>query len=130
MKFTSDVAGKVSAIKFYKGSTNTGSHSVTLWSSTGQVLGTGVLGTETASGWQTYTFTTPVTITANTTYTASYHTSTGNYAVNVNAFAATGVNSGPLHIQVGGAVYKYGSGGWPTSPANHNYWVDIVFTAG
>jgi hypothetical protein len=70
-----------------------------------------------------------VSITAGTTYVASYHTSTGNYAVDLNQFQATGVNSGPLHIPVGGGVYKYGTGAFPSSPANHNYWVDIVFTA-
>jgi hypothetical protein len=33
-------------------------------------------------------------------------------------------------VPVGGAVYKYGQGGFPSSPANHNYWVDITFVAG
>jgi hypothetical protein len=129
VKFTSDVAGKVSAIKFYKGPTNTGTHTGSLWSATGQLLATATFSAESASGWQTVTFTTPVSITAGTTYIASYHTDAGNYAVNVNQFQATGVNSGPLHIPVGGGVYRYGTGGWPSSAANHNYWVDIVFTA-
>ncbi len=75
------------------------------------------------------TFSTPVAITAGTTYIASYHTSTGHYAVDINQFQATGVNSGPLHVPVGGGMYKYGTGGWPSTAANHNYWVDIVFTA-
>ena len=82
VKFTSDVAGKVTAIKFYKGAGNTGTHTGTLWSATGQQLATATFGTESACGWQTVTFATPVSITAGTTYIASYHTTTGNYAVN------------------------------------------------
>ena len=73
------------------------------------------------SGW-TASGPGPVTIAAGTTYVASYHTTVGKYAVNVSAFAATGVTSGPLHIPVGGAVYKYGTGGFPTSPANRSCW--------
>jgi Domain of unknown function (DUF4082) len=129
VKFTADVAGTVSAIKFYKGPTNTGTHTGSLWSSTGQLLATATFGTESASGWQTVTFSTPVSIAAGTTYIASYHTSTGNYAVDLNQFQSAGVTSGPLHIPAGGGVYRYGTGGWPSSAANHNYWVDIVFTA-
>ena len=37
-KFQSDVAGTISAIQFYKGPSNTGSHDVNLWTSTGTPL--------------------------------------------------------------------------------------------
>jgi hypothetical protein len=71
VKFKSDVAGTVSGIRFYKSTQNTGTHKGTLWSSTGTKLATANFTNETASGWQTVTFTSPVSVTANTTYVAS-----------------------------------------------------------
>jgi hypothetical protein len=69
-----------------------------------------------------------VNITANTPYVVSYSTTVGHYAVDVNAFAS-GVDNPPLHVATGGGLYKYG-GGFPSTAANHNFWVDVVFTAG
>jgi hypothetical protein len=87
---------------------------------------------ESASGWQQMNFSTPVAITANTTYVVSYHTGVGNYAVNNNYFTA-GVDNAPLHALASGVdglngVYLYGGGGFPTQSFNaSNYWVDVVF---
>ena len=49
---------------------------------------------ETASGWQTVTFSQPITVAAGTTYVASYH-SNGFYAATPNYFATSHTN-GPL----------------------------------
>src|SRR5206468_251357 len=38
VKFKSDVNGSITAIRFYKGSQNTGTHTVSLWTSTGTLL--------------------------------------------------------------------------------------------
>ena len=43
VKFRSDVAGSVTGIRFYKASTNTGTHVGSLWSSTGTLAGPGHL---------------------------------------------------------------------------------------
>ena len=77
VKFTSDVAGTITGIRFYKGAGNTGTHVGNLWSSTGTLLATATFTSETASGWQQVTFATPVAITANTVYVASYHSNKG-----------------------------------------------------
>ncbi len=74
VKFRSDVSGTIRGIRFYKAATNTGTHVGNLWSSTGSLLATGTFSNETTSGWQQLNFTTPVSITANTVYVASYHT--------------------------------------------------------
>ena len=129
VKFTSDVAGTVTGVRFYKGPDNGGTHTGSIWSATGELLATATFTAESDSGWQTVTFTSPVTIVPGTTYVASYHTDVGAYAVTVNDFAATGVTQGPLHVPVGGGAYRYGPGGFPSSPANHNYWVDLNFVA-
>src|SRR5262249_33045749 len=71
VKFQSDVAGSITGIRFYKAAANIGTHVGTLWSSTGQSLGTVTFTGETGSGWQQATFATPVAIQANTVYVAS-----------------------------------------------------------
>ena len=60
MKFRSDVNGHITGARFYKASTNTGTHVAHLWSSTGTLLATATFSGETASGWQSVNFPTPV----------------------------------------------------------------------
>jgi hypothetical protein len=127
VRFSSSAPGRITGIRFYKGLENTGKHTATLWSATGDPLATATFTDETSAGWQTVEFDQPVTITANTVYTASYHTSVGYYAVDLNGFSAAHDRS-PLHVPAGGAVYRYGSGGVaPTAAVSHNYWVDVLF---
>ncbi|OLC50454.1 MAG: hypothetical protein AUH43_05110, partial [Acidobacteria bacterium 13_1_40CM_65_14] len=133
-KFRTNVGGTISGIRFYKFSANTGTHIGSLWSSTGTKLAGATFAGETASGWQQVNFATPVTITANTTYVASYHANAGRYAVNSQYFAAGGVTNGPLTaladgVDGGNGVYKYGTGSiFPNLTFNsENYWVDVVF---
>jgi hypothetical protein len=87
VKFTANVNGTISGIRFYKSSANTGTHVGNLWTSTGTLLATAIFSNETASGWQQVNFPTPVAITANTTYVASYHTSVGHYSADQTFFA-------------------------------------------
>jgi uncharacterized protein YjdB len=133
VKFKSDVAGKITGIRFYKASSNTGTHVANLWSSTGTKLATATFNAETASGWQQVNFTTPVTITANTTYVASYHCNTGHYSED-DGYFATARDNAPLHALANGTsvngVYRYGtSSAFPNSTWQMaNYWVDVIFT--
>src|SRR5208337_3903132 len=80
VKFRSDVAGSITGIRFYKASANTGTHVGNLWTSTGTLLATATFTGETASGWQQVNFATPVSITANTVYVASYHANNGHFS--------------------------------------------------
>jgi len=135
VKFTSDTAGQIAAIRFYKGSNSVSTHSVHLWSSTGQLLATGTSSGETAAGWQQVNFASPVSISANTTYVASYFTPVGQYAADANYFSTAGVDSPPLHAlsnatQGGDGVYAYStSSTFPNQTfAAANYWVDVVLT--
>ena len=129
VKFYSDVSGFITGLRFYKGITNTGTHVADLWTSSGTLLATATFTSETGSGWQQVNFTSPVAITAGTTYVASYHTNVGHYADDQNYFASQ-YNSGSLHVPVNGGVYAYGgAGSFPTQVWNaSNYWVDIVFS--
>ena len=136
VKFKSDVAGRVTGIRFYKAASNTGTHVGNLWSSAGTRLATATFSGETASGWQQVSFATPVAITANTVYVASYHCTIGHYCYDANYFASKGVDNPPLHalangVSGGNSVYAYGaSSAFPNSTWNAaNYWVDLVFAS-
>jgi hypothetical protein len=133
MKFRPDVNGRVTGARFYKASTNTGTHTARLWSSSGALLASATFSGETASGWQQVNFPTPVSVTANTTYIISYHTNTGNYSADQTYFAAQ-IDRAPLHAPSsaasgGNGVYAYGASSlFPTNSYNAtNYWVDAVF---
>ncbi|ANL88510.1 DUF4082 domain-containing protein [Rhizobium phaseoli] len=128
VKFQSSAAGTVSGIRFYKSSLDTGTHTGSLWSSTGTRLATLTFTNETASGWQSATFTSPVTLTPGQTYTASYHTNVGNYSTTANYFLSN-VTSGPLTAPASGnGVYNYGNSAFPTNSFDQtNYWVDVMF---
>jgi hypothetical protein len=128
VKFTANENGFISGIRFYKSAGNTGTHTASLWSATGQLLATATFTSETASGWQQVNFVTPVAVTAGTTYVASYHTTAGHYSVNASFFTSAFTN-GPLSVPANGGVYLYGAGGFPTSMfGGNNYWVDPVFS--
>jgi hypothetical protein len=129
VKFTADTNGFITGIKFYKSVANTGVHTASLWTSSGQLLATGTFVGETASGWQTVIFSSPVAITAGTTYVASYFAPNGHYSVNRGTFA-TPFTSGHLTVAANGGVFAYGtSSAIPTqSYQASNYWVDVIFS--
>lgn len=134
MKFRSDVSGYITGIRFYKASTNTGTHVANLWTATGTKLASATFSAESASGWQQVNFATPVAITANTVYVASYHTNGGHYSDDMNFFSGKGADNAPLHALADGTsgfngLYAYGSSStFPNQGYNaSNYWVDVVF---
>ena len=134
VRFKSDVAGSITGVRFYKSAANTGTHIGNLWSNTGTLLATATFVNETASGWQTVNFTSPVAITAGTYYVASYHSTIGHYAEDDNYFTTTYDNA-PLHAPQDGVAgadgaYLYTSASaFPTTAwEGANYWVDVVFT--
>jgi hypothetical protein len=136
VKFRTNVNGFIQAVRFYKASTSTGTHTGNLWTASGQLLGTATFTNDGASGWQTITFANPIAVTANTTYVASYHSPTGVYSLTGNFFTQ-GVDRGPIRLlssaeSGGNGVFVYGAAtSFPTSSWNaSNYWVDVVFANG
>lgn len=134
MRFESAVAGYVTGVSFYKGTKNTGTHTGNLWSNTGTLLATGTFTGESASGWQSLTFTNPVAIQANTPYVVSYYTPTGFYSSSSQYFTNT-ITNYPISAVgsvagSGDGLYLYGSASaFPTNTYNAtNYWVDVNFT--
>ena len=136
VKFRTNTAGSITGIRFYKTTGNSGTHIGELYSSTGTRLAQATFTGETATGWQQVLFSTPVTITAGTTYVAAYFSSSGNYTSTINYFT-TAVVDGPITALADGTdgsngVYKYSTTAvFPSSTyQKSNYWVDAIFSSG
>jgi hypothetical protein len=127
VKFTSSAAGTITGLRFYKGTGDTGTHTVYLWSAAGAQLATATSTGETPSGWQDVYFSSPVSITAGAEYRASYYTTNLHYAVDPGTLTNPVVN-GPLSTLANGGVYSY-STNFPDNTVSHNYWVDVHFVA-
>jgi len=135
IQFSSSVSGYVLGIRFYKGVLNIGTHTGSLWNSTGGLIATATFVNETASGWQQVYFASPVVITANTTYIASYHAPAGWYAGDAGGFSSS-IISGPLTAPVSAGLYSNNpTSNFPNtllntviSSSNANYWVDVIFS--
>src|SRR5262249_52916280 len=128
VKFRADVDGFVTGVRFYKGAGNTGTHVGDLWSSTGTHLASATFTGESATGWQQVNFASPVPVTANTIYIASYLAPVGHYAFDGNYFASSGVDNGPLHAPANSVTANgvFGRGTSSVFPdqtfASSNYW--------
>ncbi|MEZ0392009.1 MAG: DUF4082 domain-containing protein, partial [Pseudobdellovibrionaceae bacterium] len=129
MKFTSTVSGKITGIRFYKGSSESGTRTGKIYSSTGALLASVTFPAGTASGWQQATLASPLSIAANTQYTVSVNTGAGYY-VATNDGMASQISSGSLRSVVGNNGVYGPVGARPTnSYQNSNYFRDIVFVA-
>jgi hypothetical protein len=136
VRFRADVNGSISALRFYKGSHNTGTHVGSVWSAGGTRLASVTFSNESWKGWQQATFASPVPVVAGQTYVASYFAPRSHYSSDEGFFAGRSVNNGPLHAPADSSsahngVYRYGSSsGFPTDSWNaSNYWVDVVFVS-
>jgi hypothetical protein len=134
VKFRVSQAGFIKGIRFYKKSGNNGTHTGHLWTSGGSLLATVVFTSETVSGWQQALFSSPVAVSPNVTYVASYFSSLGFYNVNRPYFTSDVVN-GPIRALADGfdgpnGVFKYSTvPAFPNSGnQKSNFWVDVVFT--
>ncbi len=127
VKLTAEVDGQVQAVRFYKGQQNVGTHTGSVWTAEGTLLGSVTFTNESTTGWQIAYFSNPVSVVAGRTYIVSYRAPNGGYAVTTNGLAAA-VDSPPLHTVSNGGVYNYGNGA-PLSTSPANYWVDLVFVA-
>ncbi len=133
--FTTDTSGYVTGMRFYKASTNTGTHVGSLWSANGTLLAQATFSNETASGWQQVSFSAPVAVTAGTTYVVSYLAPNGHYAQTLNGLTAA-ADAPPLYALAsanasnGNGVFTYAS--TTAFPVNtyeaSNYWVDPVYS--
>lgn len=135
-KFRSSVNGFVLGIRFYKTNGNTGAHMAQLYlQSSGALIASATFVNESPTGWQYAIFTTPIAITANTTYVASYFSPSGFYTSSTNYFTTAVVNSQLTALADGtdgnNGVYKYtNTPAFPNAAfQKSNYWVDPLFSS-
>ncbi len=126
ISFSATSDGSVTGMRFYKSAGNTGTHVGALWSASGTKLASATFANESSSGWQTVTFSSPVNITANTTYVVSYRSTTGNYSVTPSAFTS-GMTNGPLAAAPNAGAFNY-TDAFPGSSSPSSYLVDVVYT--
>ncbi len=134
VRFTSDRAGWIKSIRFYKASTNTGTHVGHLWTNTGTLLATVTFTNETTSGWQQMDLPTPIAITAGTPYVASYYSQSRHFSFDEFYFAGQGYDQAPLHALADGVAGPNGlfhdsASAFPTDGYHStNFWIDVVFS--
>jgi uncharacterized repeat protein (TIGR01451 family) len=135
LKFTTDVPGFVTGLRFYKDPAMTGTHIGHVWDASGTKLAEATYSGETSSGWQQVNLSAPVAITPNTPYVTSLFVSDRNYVATAGPPAGPApwpypTDNPPLHGTAGVFAEPVSSpGGFPnTMSANGaNYWVDLVF---
>jgi hypothetical protein len=127
MKFQASGPGQITAIRYWKAPSETGSHTGRIWSSTGTLLASVTFSGESASGWQTQALTSPLAIQANTTYLVSVNTNL--YYVATVGGLTSAVVTGSLSSVADGANGVYGNAGvFPASSyKSTNYFRDVSF---
>jgi fibronectin type 3 domain-containing protein len=127
LKIRVDQAMRLNAIRFWKSSSEIGTHVANLWTSTGMLLASTTATGETASGWQTASFAAPPLLQAGTTYIASVNANSF-YNVTSNGLASLLV-SGPLRSVADGSNGVFGSsaGVFPNQTyRSTNYFTDVI----
>jgi fibronectin type 3 domain-containing protein len=127
VKLKADQAMTLTAIRFFKSSQETGTHTASVWSSAGVRLASVTFSGETASGWQEQALATPLSIQAGVTYVVSVNVN-ASYAVTLGGLQNE-IVSGPLRTIADGAngVYSDTLGAFPSQSYNSsNYFVDVV----
>lgn len=132
VRFSSEVGGRITALRFFKVVEDSGVHTASLWTATGTRLATATYANESPSGWQQVNLPVPVGITAGTSYVASYYTTSGRFAHTTAYFQNMGVSSPPLHAPRnetgnGNGLFVRGPSALPTVSSMRNYWADVVF---
>ena len=125
MPFTSDVAGQVTGLRFWRSQlygADTGTHIGHLWDAVGNLLATATFAASSITGWDDVQLIPPVSILASTTYVVSYETG----PIITATYGIWPVDNAPLHA-TGGSLSTT-PGLFPSTPSPHTYWVDLDFT--
>jgi len=133
VRFFSDVAGYVTAIRFQQKADDGGGRAVRLWNRDGALLAEAKSRKRGGNGWEEVVLPRPVAIEAGARYVASCGVEAGRLRV-TRGYFSQGVSNPPLHVRVGtpadvGGVFALGRpGAFPTDAYfSANPWVDVVF---
>jgi plastocyanin len=127
MKFQSNTSGRITALRYWKPPSETGTHTGRLWGTGGALLGSATFTNETASGWQTATLAAPISIQVSTVYVVSVNTN-AHFPITYDALGSA-ITNGNLSSVADNANGLYGTiSTFPTNSfRNSNYFRDIVF---
>jgi len=129
MIFSSDVAGYITKLRYYRQTGDTVSHDGHLWNSIGTLLATAAFPASSNVGWQSVALASPIAITANTNYTVSYSIDAGTPEPRTGSYFTAQKDSGHLHAPINAGVYTVTMGQFPTSSyLSGNYFADVDFS--
>ena len=140
--FEVSVSGAVTGIRFYKATTNTGTHQGFLYSvnqttgAIGSVLASITFTGETSSGWQEMPLGSPVHIDSATRYMVAVYMPAGHYSVDSHYFGTSHTNGESITFYadgtggIGNGRFKSGLAFPDDSFNESNYWVDFSFQPG
>ena len=133
IKFSPKVNGRITGVRFYRGSTASWiSYPIHLWTVGGTQLASGTIpvSQNPTSGWVSGAFATPVNVVAGQTYVVAYHTPNGAYSYTHGGLTSgrTGLG-GNIEAPANAGVYAYGpAGSFPTGTyLGSDYFVDPIF---
>ncbi len=129
VRFRSQVAGELRAIRYYRAPGETGTHTGHIWTASGTLLATVPFTSETATGWQEARLPTPLLLQGNTDYVVSSNST--YFGDTYNALTYPGLRFGFLNTS-GDATNNNGlfgpAGSFPASSFQaSNYFRDITF---
>lgn len=127
-RFTTDREGIVTELRFYKAVGETGNHTIKIWDSSGSLVTskTSLSTNETASGWQTVSLTSAVTLAAGT-YMVSVNTNTKQ----VKTFGYF-TDNGTIYrsfMSADAGAYGQPTGNEPGTISGSAFFVDAKFSA-
>lgn len=132
LRFTASTDGHILGLEMFRADGDAAPHSGKLWDDAGNIMARLTFPRRDSAGWQYESFATPVEISANREYIASYHTRSG-YAAEAGYFDDQPMTRGHLSTAPSpndnGSLYAYG---WrsrlpSSSYLSTNYWVDPVY---
>jgi len=123
-----DVAGKVTAIRFWKSPDDSGPHVGHVWSAAGVELAKVGFTMETIQGWQEQPLASPLAVTAGQVVTVSVNTTSGGHFAKTTGGLAQGFRNGVLSAPTNGGAYGQ-PGLFPSSSHADDYYRDLVFDA-
>lgn len=125
IQFSVAIPGKVTHIRFYKASNETGIHFGRIWNESQGLLREQQFLSETASGWQELTLSSPLTLTPGVKYRVSYNVNTFGAKIQ-NAFGPPIVNW-PLTAHTG--FYSTPAATFPNVGSPSNFLADVRFSS-
>jgi len=142
LQFQSILSGKVTGLRFWRSTSMNNVDGGQLWGPAGQLLATASFANPSYFGWQYISFSTPVSIQANSTYTIAFHLNANGISSNVTATASYlsngNYNRGVLRWVSNGVVGYSSSPSTAVRPTSTTFngntapffWIEPVFTFG